>query len=239
MATLEEAVNAIRMGDRETGRQLLEEILEVDENSEEVWLWLSSVVDTDEDREICLENVLALNPDNVVARRGLEALRTGTFNVHGIVNEALEEQEDNYPGATFLDEFALAEDDSFAGDEELEYPSTMAGARPKTKTAKRGLNIRLILLAIFILFVVLALGGAATFTLLASGGDIFQRFGGQPGQEVPTQEGAPVATATDTPIPTATNTPTPTKTPFELPTPQPTKPPTPTATSVVSPTPSQ
>ena len=69
MPTLDDAINAIRAGNREEGRQILEEVLETDESNEDVWLWLSSVVETDEDREICLENVLALNPDNVVARQ--------------------------------------------------------------------------------------------------------------------------------------------------------------------------
>ncbi len=86
MPTLDEAVEYIRMGDKETGRQMLEEILETDENNEEIWLWLSSVVETDEDREICLENVLALDPDNIVAQKGLEALQSGTFNVNDLLS---------------------------------------------------------------------------------------------------------------------------------------------------------
>src|SRR5512137_2882958 len=110
MPTLDDAVNAIRAGNREEGRQILEEILETDEGNEDVWLWLSSVVESDEDREICLENVLALNPDNVVANRGLEALRSGTFNVHEI-EEAVEEAAPPPPAdATFLDQFTMASD---------------------------------------------------------------------------------------------------------------------------------
>ena len=58
MSTLDEAIQVIRAGNREEGRRLLEEILESNENDEQVWLWLTSVVDDDEDREVCLENVL-------------------------------------------------------------------------------------------------------------------------------------------------------------------------------------
>ncbi len=38
------------------------------------WLWLSGVVETDEECQICLENVLVINPENISARRGLESL---------------------------------------------------------------------------------------------------------------------------------------------------------------------
>ena len=90
MSTLDDAIQAIRMGNPETGRQILEELLEVDENDEEVWLWLSAVVDTDEDREICLENVLALNPANKAAQQGMNSLKAGAFNPHLILDELLD-----------------------------------------------------------------------------------------------------------------------------------------------------
>lgn len=240
MSTLDDAIQAIRMGDRDQGRQILEEILEEDESDEEVWLWLSSVVDTDEDREICLENVLALNPDNVVAQKGLEALRSGTFNVHTIMGEALEEREPVHE-ATFLDEFELASDDF--DDEELVMPSTMAGSSPakKKKPARGKLNIRLILLVALILLVgVLAAGGLAA-SLLLGGDEGSAGPNDNQGQEAPAQgsEQQPQVepTETNTPTPPPTHTPTPTVTPFELPTPEPTPLPTPTSTPVVPPTP--
>ena len=230
MPTLDDAINVIRTGDTDRGREILEEILETDENNEEVWLWLSSVVDNDEDREICLENVLAINSDNIVAQRGLEALRQGTFNVHNIMEEALEEFEeipegddDDFAGGTFLDEFTLAGED----DEELEFPSTMK--RPK----KGGLNVRIILILALVLCVILALGGAAAYNILLGGDDSGPV--NLPPLETPADGSQPEATGT--PIPAATDTPTPTHTPFKLPTKEPTEPPTATATNVVSPTP--
>ena len=107
MPTLDEAIEYIRMGNREEGRQILEEILESDEGNEEVWLWLSSVVDSDEDREICLENVLALNPDNIVAQKGLEALQSGTFNVSDLLSDVLEEDQEEEE-VSFIDDFINA-----------------------------------------------------------------------------------------------------------------------------------
>lgn len=51
------------------------EALKQDERNETAWLWLSGAVDNDEERAICLENVLTINPANERARRGLEELR--------------------------------------------------------------------------------------------------------------------------------------------------------------------
>lgn len=231
MPTLEDAINAIRAGNREEGRQILEEVLETDESNEDVWLWLSSVVETDEDREICLENVLALNPDNVVAQKGLEALRSGTFNVHDIVREAAGEEEEGeaLPESTFLDEFTLAGE----AEEDLEFPSTM---KPRKKAAKvGGLNVRMIVLLLVALCVVLALGGVAAYNLF-SGGDGGPEVEEQPAQQAPVEVEQPEATPTETPTSIPTSTPTVTNTPFRLPTSKPTELPTPTATPVVSPT---
>jgi hypothetical protein len=50
-------------------------VVEQDEENTQAWLWMSGVVDSLEDREVCLENVLALDPDHAAARRGLEQVR--------------------------------------------------------------------------------------------------------------------------------------------------------------------
>jgi tetratricopeptide (TPR) repeat protein len=71
---LPEAIRAARAGQREEARTLLLQIVEDDENNELAWLWLSGVVEADEERRVCLENVLALNPNNEAARRGLAKL---------------------------------------------------------------------------------------------------------------------------------------------------------------------
>jgi len=68
---LREGIAAARAGDKEQARRLLLEVTERDERNEEAWLWLSGVVDDPEEMRICLENVLAINPANERARRGL------------------------------------------------------------------------------------------------------------------------------------------------------------------------
>ena len=75
MPLLNKAIIAAKAGRKTEARQLLEAVLDADERNERAWLWLSGVVDSDEERVICLENVLSINPDNQAARRGLAMLR--------------------------------------------------------------------------------------------------------------------------------------------------------------------
>ena len=75
MPMLNRAIMAAKAGRNAEARQLLEAVLDADERNERAWLWLSGVVDSDEERTICLENVLSINPDNQAARKGLAALR--------------------------------------------------------------------------------------------------------------------------------------------------------------------
>jgi hypothetical protein len=75
MPMLNRAIAAAKAGRNVEARQLLEAVLDTDERNERAWLWLSGVVDTNEERTICLENVLSINPDNQAARRGLAMLR--------------------------------------------------------------------------------------------------------------------------------------------------------------------
>jgi hypothetical protein len=71
---LEQGIAALKAGHKAEARSLLMQVVEQDERNERAWLWLSGAVDTDEERRTCLENVLAINPNNGMARRGLEHL---------------------------------------------------------------------------------------------------------------------------------------------------------------------
>ncbi len=75
---LNKAIIAAKAGRKVEARQLLEAVLDADERNERAWLWLSGVVDSDEERAICLENVLSINPDNQPARKGLAVLQAAT-----------------------------------------------------------------------------------------------------------------------------------------------------------------
>lgn len=238
MSTLNDAIEYIRTGHKAEGRQILEDLLDVDENNAEVWLWLSTVVDTDEDREICLENTLAIDPNNVVASKGLEAFRAGIFNPEDVLRELLDEQAGDEEGqVTFIDEFVYADGDDLDGeDEEFDDDELII---PGQKKARRGLNVRFIILGVLVAVLALVLGGLAFVSVFILGGnDDSQSVDTPQSQEVPVQEEPtlePTATPTETPtpgVPTATPT-----SRLQLPTLAPTEPPTPTATRVVSPTP--
>jgi tetratricopeptide (TPR) repeat protein len=68
---LNEGIAAARSGQAAQARDLLMQVVEADENNESAWLWLSGVVESLEDRQVCLENVLALNPNSAAAQKGL------------------------------------------------------------------------------------------------------------------------------------------------------------------------
>ena len=62
---------AVQQRDLERARDLLLQVVEVDENNSEAWLWLSGAVDSLDDQQTALENVLELEPNNQAARQGL------------------------------------------------------------------------------------------------------------------------------------------------------------------------
>lgn len=71
---LQEGIQAAKRGDNQEAQQLLRQTLEFNPRNIAAWLWLSSVVDTDQERRECLESVLAIDPDHQAARYGLTQL---------------------------------------------------------------------------------------------------------------------------------------------------------------------
>ncbi len=69
-----EGKEAAKRGDRDRAHELFRRAVEIDPYHEQIWLWLASVVDTDDDRRVCFENVLALNPTHPTARQQLHLL---------------------------------------------------------------------------------------------------------------------------------------------------------------------
>lgn len=71
---LQEAIEAIRQGQRNRARDLLTRLLRANQNNPEYWIWMSSVVDTQKEQVYCLQSVLRLDPQNHTARQGLIVL---------------------------------------------------------------------------------------------------------------------------------------------------------------------
>ncbi len=71
---LRAGIAAAKAGQKEEAHKFLMDVLRANDRNETAWLWLSGVVASNDERRICLENVLTLNPGNQTARRGLEKL---------------------------------------------------------------------------------------------------------------------------------------------------------------------
>lgn len=71
---LQQGITAVKSGNRAEGREWLMKVLAVDQRHETAWLWLSGAVTSPDEQRICLENVLAINPANRLAQKGLAKL---------------------------------------------------------------------------------------------------------------------------------------------------------------------
>lgn len=71
---LRAGIAAAKAGRTQEARQALLQVTELDERNELAWLWLSGVVESLDDRRVCLESVLAINPGNAFAQAGLRWL---------------------------------------------------------------------------------------------------------------------------------------------------------------------
>lgn len=65
--------DAYQQGNRKLAHDHWHEAATLDPYNEQVWLSLYHVLDSQEDRIACLENIIAINPMNVQARRRLNA----------------------------------------------------------------------------------------------------------------------------------------------------------------------
>lgn len=68
---LAQSIKAAKNGDHTTAQDLLYDVVDVEPRNEIAWVWLSYLATSINDRKICLENVLAINPANEYARRGM------------------------------------------------------------------------------------------------------------------------------------------------------------------------
>ena len=74
---------AASQGDKTKAHNLYRQAIMVDPYWEQVWLSLAEVVETEEDRRVCLENALELNPANSVVRRELRRLEAAALEDAG------------------------------------------------------------------------------------------------------------------------------------------------------------
>jgi hypothetical protein len=126
-ATLDQAIIAIKAGHKAEARRLLESVLDADERNEQAWLWMSGVVESQEERIICLENVLTVNPHNETARKGLAALDIAPLTDQAIAPHGPEVLYEPYPAAEGhppTTPWPAARTESPAGDAPADQPHT-------------------------------------------------------------------------------------------------------------------
>ncbi len=68
---------ALERGDRKLAHNLWREAALLDPYNEDVWVALLEVLETKADQRVCLENILSINPANLLARRMLRAYTSG------------------------------------------------------------------------------------------------------------------------------------------------------------------
>jgi hypothetical protein len=71
---LSAGMNAVREERLEEARELLYQVIDLDERNERAWLWLSGVARGTDERIVCLEHVLAIDPHHRVAEEALRHL---------------------------------------------------------------------------------------------------------------------------------------------------------------------
>jgi tetratricopeptide (TPR) repeat protein len=67
----QEAVEALREGNKTKARDMLTGLLKTDQNNATYWVWMSATVDSTKERIYCLQTAFKLDPENVTAKRGL------------------------------------------------------------------------------------------------------------------------------------------------------------------------
>jgi len=73
---LNAGVDAVKEERLEEARELLYQVIDLDDRNEKAWLWLSGVATGIDERIVCLESVLAISPHHELARQGLRHLQT-------------------------------------------------------------------------------------------------------------------------------------------------------------------
>jgi tetratricopeptide (TPR) repeat protein len=90
---LQEGVIAAKAGYHEQARFQLLDVVEQDQTNETAWFWLYQVFDRHDDKRICLENLLTINPDNEWARQELlnylDPAETARFQAQATQNSSL------------------------------------------------------------------------------------------------------------------------------------------------------
>ena len=68
---LQQGIQAAKAGDKAQAQRFLRQALKLNPRNVTAWLWLSGIVDSDQEKRQCMKIVLAIDPDNEIALRNL------------------------------------------------------------------------------------------------------------------------------------------------------------------------
>jgi tetratricopeptide (TPR) repeat protein len=105
---IEQGQAAAQRGNTEQARNYLQAAVDLEPNNATAWLWFAGVLEDLEDQKYALEQVLALDPDNIRAEQGLE-----------YVDEQLALQPEREPSISFDKEPPMMASDTLSVDQQL------------------------------------------------------------------------------------------------------------------------
>jgi hypothetical protein len=115
---LQLGIEEARNGNREAARNLFELLTRQEPDNAQAWLWLAGVADGTDQRREALQHVIALDPSNEMARKGLQALGVDPNSVPAAVPETVipspVPERSRSADEAFADELDLAFDDDYA-----------------------------------------------------------------------------------------------------------------------------
>src|SRR5690242_6953099 len=71
---MRQGIEAAREGKKAEAKSFFQQVVDQDDKNEKAWMWLASVVGTDEERRVCLSNALFINPNNERAQAAMAKL---------------------------------------------------------------------------------------------------------------------------------------------------------------------
>ncbi|MEP6985479.1 MAG: hypothetical protein ABI970_07770 [Chloroflexota bacterium] len=71
---MRQGIEAAREGKKAEAKGFFQQVVDLDDKNEKAWMWLASVVETDEERRVCLSNALFINPNNERAQTAMAKL---------------------------------------------------------------------------------------------------------------------------------------------------------------------
>jgi thioredoxin-like negative regulator of GroEL len=156
MPTINDGKRALEEGNLQQARLIFEAILQETPRSEEAWLGLADVLTENEDKRVCYENALKINPNSRHAREGLRSL---------------EPQANPFVTALQPTVAVPGEREEYDSDEDITVTQSRAkisGAMQAVETEDAPPTVGLIVLGLALSVVVFVVGSGAVYLLLTN-----------------------------------------------------------------------